>query len=757
MNTTTLSNFMRLAAMVLLFAVTTSATAQTGNTLVYEIEHYAGGIGCVYVTGWVYDRGIPNWQAGDGENIEVYGIVSTTREENDENYERLIADNVEYFVRDDINQAYGLNGYHGFRITFNLDPYRHWFENQEDGTLIDRTLWLKVYAAVKDGSAPAEELDEYGRIHILLGDGPIAVPNVKSPEWQETHVTQKINGLLYTGFTATDPTWKNLVDGDFSTYTHFNNTAIVEFTSDEVLIPDGLWFDTMYSFDHYYNPKSLRLYAKLHKEDNWTELLNRNWPSTEWDRFNLASFPISYEEFRGYRYFRLELDARQVSFLKEIRFAAFCYKHLLPRLATCSQVGILKECYQRDKDGKYFADDAATTEYNASDVEIPKKNHEGNACEGAGCWQCYYCKNYFSDEACTTPYPTWSVTLPEQMELTYPNPTFQEDSNGKYIQGTVIHFKAKELYKDYISNVKVGETVLIPDQDGVYTLTVGDADAVVTATVSLLVLDDKVDNADAISAFSGQQVLVRLKDRTLYKDGLWNTLCLPFDMSAQQVTEQLAPTRLKTLESASFQNGKLTLNFTDATEIQAGKPYIIRWTKADDYQPIDDPRDLKNALLTGVTIPDYSTTSIVQVYSDARCQTDYVDFVGTYAPLRFTSTDKSILILAYASLASYVNIVSYPNEGATIGCGRGYFMLKGIHANVTNQIKEFVLNTEDDDATSIEQSTFNIEHSEESIYDLSGRKVNGQRSSLRSGAGGTMVNGQLPKGVYIVNGKKIIK
>ena len=65
-------------------------------------------------------------------------------------------------------------------------------------------------------------------------------------------------------------------------------------------------------------------------------------------------------------------------------------------------------------------------------------------------------------------------------------------------------------------------------------------------------------------------------------------------------------------------------------------------------------------------------------------------------------------------------------------------------------IKAFYFGS-DDDATgieNIEHSTLNFEHSDGAVYDLSGRKINGQSS---------MVNGQLPKGIYIVNGKKILK
>ena len=733
MNTTTLFNFMKRTAMVLLFTVTAHASAQTGNN--YLVSHYeqdfVGGIGCAYVSGWVYDSSLKHWEAGN--EIQVFGVISTKREETDEGYEQYKEyDNVYYFVRSDINEAYGLSGNHGFRIAFNLDPYVDWFN--EEGASDGRTLWVRVYATVNNGNG-------YEDIELF---GPIAVLNVKSPEWQETHLTQQINSELYTGFTTTDPTWKNLFDGDLSTYVSYNMNPQIEFTSDEVLIPVGLWFDTMYSLDHSFNPKHVKFYAKLHAEDEWTKLIDCDWSSSAIDVFDLTSFGITPEN-HGYRYFRVDLVRESWIFLKEIRLAAYCYKHLLPRLATCSQVGIIKECYQRDHDGKYFTDDAATSEYNASDVEVPIKAHEGDAVEGAGCWQCWMCHSYFSDEACTTPWPTWSVTLPEQMEIV--NSTLQEDPDGKYIQGTVVTFRAKELYKDYISNVKVGDTELTPDQDGIYTLTVGDADAVVTATVGLLVLADKADNADAISAFSGQQVLVTLKDRTLYKDGLWNTLCLPFNMTAEQVENQLNhPTRLKTLASASFQDGSLTLNFTDATEIQAGKPYLIRWTKADGYvQDNPDTRDLKNPMFTGITIPDYSTTSIAQVYSEARCQNDYVDFIGTYAPLKFNSAETNILILSTASWSSFsVTTVGYPKEGATIGSGRGYFLLKGIHANEISQVKEFVLNTGEDDADGIEEMK-NEElrmMNDKSWYDLGGRKLAGKPTQ---------------KGVYIVNGKKIIK
>ena len=49
--------------------------------------------------------------------------------------------------------------------------------------------------------------------------------------------------------------------------------------------------------------------------------------------------------------------------------------------------------------------------------------------------------------------------------------------------------------------------------------------------VKQVTLADNADNASAISEANNQLASVTLSGRTLYKDGAWNTLCLPFDVS----------------------------------------------------------------------------------------------------------------------------------------------------------------------------------------------------------------------------------
>ena len=114
--------------------------------------------------------------------------------------------------------------------------------------------------------------------------------------------------------------------------------------------------------------------------------------------------------------------------------------------------------------------------------------------------------------------------------------------------------------------------------------TYSDWSDVFTFTTNRLVpiYDDK-DNTEFTNLMASQTNAafdVMLVRRTLYKDGSWNTLCLPFSLSAAQVATVLEnPTKLMTLNSttSNLTDGTLTLNFTDATGIEAGQPYLVKW------------------------------------------------------------------------------------------------------------------------------------------------------------------------------------
>ena len=98
-----------------------------------------------------------------------------------------------------------------------------------------------------------------------------------------------------------------------------------------------------------------------------------------------------------------------------------------------------------------------------------------------------------------------------------------------------------------------------------------------------VVLNDNAANISVISESMHLLSNVTLNSRTLYLDGDWNTLCLPFSLNSLTDTP-LEGFTVKELDTEAennghktgFDSGTLYLNFKDATSIEAGKPYIVK-------------------------------------------------------------------------------------------------------------------------------------------------------------------------------------
>ncbi|MCR4959685.1 MAG: hypothetical protein K6B13_13955 [Prevotella sp.] len=197
-----------------------------------------------------------------------------------------------------------------------------------------------------------------------------------------------------------------------------------------------------------------------------------------------------------------------------------------------------------------------------------------------------------------------------------------------------------------------------------------------------ITLNDNADNSETLSKYVGMTATqVIFKDRTLYKDGKWNTLCLPFDVALE--ASPLKGATVKTLESALFANGTLTLNFSDdLTAIKAGKPYIVKWTA-------QSPSTVENPAFTGVTI---STAT-------ADVETNEVTFKGIFSPKEIAGTDNTLLYLG-ADNTLYYPSAAYPSAAMTIGACRAYFQLAdGITAGSDGSHARIVLNFGDEDST----------------------------------------------------------
>lgn len=245
-----------------------------------------------------------------------------------------------------------------------------------------------------------------------------------------------------------------------------------------------------------------------------------------------------------------------------------------------------------------------------------------------------------------------------------------------------------------------------------------------------LVTDDgneDIKNATRMDNYNSLACDVTIEGRTLYKDGSWNTLCLPFSLDALTGTP-LEGTTVMTLSSSSFEDNKLTLNFGNTSGIVAGKPYIIKWTKANDYVD-DNEHNLYQPTFSGVTIAS----------GTADIATEFVDFKGNYSPITFTAGDKTILYMGSGDK------LYYPNTSVNLKAFRGYFKLNDITAgdlNTSGGVNAIILNF-GDDSTGIEETL--IQQSQISStslwYTLDGRLINGQPKA---------------KGIYINNGKKVV-
>ncbi len=223
-------------------------------------------------------------------------------------------------------------------------------------------------------------------------------------------------------------------------------------------------------------------------------------------------------------------------------------------------------------------------------------------------------------------------------------------------------------------------------------------------------LADATDNSETLFYANGHTAeKVTLSGRTLYKDGAWNTLCLPFDLTISGSPLDGDGVTAKVLGNTSFTNGELTLDFNDApATITAGTPFLIKWDN------------------TGTTLTEsdlvFSSVFIHNNLVDAS--PDYIDFIGTFSPTMIyqDGTEKTKLYLGAD------NTLYYPeSEGFKVNACRGYFQLKGLTAGALSegggQVRAFNLNFGDDAngiADAIANSTLN------QWYTLDGRRLTGK-------------------------------
>ena len=237
---------------------------------------------------------------------------------------------------------------------------------------------------------------------------------------------------------------------------------------------------------------------------------------------------------------------------------------------------------------------------------------------------------------------------------------------------------------------------------------------------------------------------VKMEGYRLYRDGSWNTLCLPFDVTIASSVLDGATVMELDLDTgvpadgvthiSGIEGSTLYLNFRAVRVITAGKPYLIKWTESAE--------DLVSPTFSGVTVTTTTPTGI-------SSKDGNFTFTGTFSTLRTDAQgDNTLLYLGDG------NTLYYPSESMSIGALRAYFRLnngyvagepegsdesEGGMAAPRRGIDGFRLNF-GDEVSALEGIGVDERADGDVYYDLGGRRVSARH---------------LSPGIYIKGGKCI--
>ena len=240
--------------------------------------------------------------------------------------------------------------------------------------------------------------------------------------------------------------------------------------------------------------------------------------------------------------------------------------------------------------------------------------------------------------------------------------------------------------------------------------------------LTAITLANDASNSDILTTTNGVTGLnVTLADRTLVKDGNWNTLCLPFDVTLSgSVLDGATVKELDATNSNLGSDGMLTLTFKDATSIDAGKPYLVKWTTGEN---------ISNPVFNGVTITATAPTAVEfanNANASGNCQ-----FVGQFSPFTIDDSNQDEIILLGAG-----NTLGYSQATRTLRSFRAHFMVPTDGGAAL--VRGFVLDFGEGQTTSITEMR-NEELEMRNVFNLNGQRVS-----------------QPSRGLYIVNGKKVL-
>ncbi len=273
----------------------------------------------------------------------------------------------------------------------------------------------------------------------------------------------------------------------------------------------------------------------------------------------------------------------------------------------------------------------------------------------------------------------------------------------------------------------VGDALKEQFDHSIWVFAAGELPELACFTNKIVRLSDNHDNSSILTLSDGMTCNVELSGRTLYKDGKWNTLCLPFDLTLSGSVLDGGDVTAKVLDSSGTSldgEGLLTLSFTDApSTIPAGTPFIIKWNPGEHLQ---------NVMFSNVTVTNAAPAPV----SFCNASGDDGQFVGTYSPFSIidANIDKIVML-------SGDNMLGYSQNPRTLRSCRVHFMIPTTAAGIRSMV---AFDIDFDAVTAIDGLTVNSQPpiaGPNDWYTLAGVKLCGEPAE---------------KGVYIVNGRKVV-
>lgn len=259
-----------------------------------------------------------------------------------------------------------------------------------------------------------------------------------------------------------------------------------------------------------------------------------------------------------------------------------------------------------------------------------------------------------------------------------------------------------------------------------------------------VVLEDGKDYSAPTDAANANVTL----NRTFYKNR-WNAICLPYSINRRQIEKVFGDGTMVVLMKNIDTSTKKVMFIEHANQdIIAGYPYLIFPTdKADTNK---DDHSVIESITTHATFgeadsPLFSVGTDEKTYPGAEMQSDALVFKGTFT--NTTLTEGSYVVTNNGVLSRI------SKDGMNIRPYRSYIYFNrqtaGAKAISLQSMNVNGFENDEDNTTGIENLLFEsgiLTHSAD-VYSIDGQLVRSKALNF---------NG-LPKGVYIVNGKKYVK